>query len=83
MDIALYIAELLQLHDEVSLIGTGTFYKQHVPVIYDEKTQTFMPPSKVAAFKPDVVNNTILSDYISSKKEYFVKFFWLFFTKIF
>lgn len=68
MDIALYITELLHQHDEVSIPGAGTFYKQHVPAIYHQKTQSFTPPGKLPAFKQSFTTNTLLADYISLKK---------------
>lgn len=68
MDIAQYIAELLQQHDEVSIPGTGTFYKQHSPAAYHPQSKTFTPPGQLPAFKQPADTDEVLAGYISKKK---------------
>lgn len=52
MDVGVYVAELLQKIDEVSLSGIGTFYKKRTSAYHDNKQGIFFPPSEEYAFDP-------------------------------
>ncbi|WP_207532190.1 SPOR domain-containing protein [Desertivirga arenae] len=52
MDVGVYVAELLQRIDEVSLSGIGTFYKKRTSAYHDNKQGIFFPPSEEYAFDP-------------------------------
>jgi hypothetical protein len=68
MDIALYIAELLQQHDEVCVSGLGTFYKTPVHSYFRKETGEFYPPSYKLTFRNDYQADTKLADHISKVK---------------
>ncbi len=68
MDIAFYIAELLQQHNEVNVPGLGTFSKLGMAGFHDQDKDVFYPPSQRLEFKANVGSNPILAEYISFKK---------------
>ena len=82
MDIALYIAELLQKHNEVCVSGLGTFYKKPVQGYFNKEKGEYYPPSWKLIFKNNYINDTRLAEYISKVKnislpssEYFIEKF--------
>ncbi|MXV16289.1 hypothetical protein [Hufsiella ginkgonis] len=68
MDIALYIAEILEDHDEVTIPGFGTIYKKKVAASFDENTQSFLPPGETFAFTQRENADALLSRHISKTK---------------
>lgn len=68
MDIALYIADLLQQHDEVCVSGLGTFYRTPVRGYFKKETGEFYPPSSKLAFRNGFSEDTRLAEYISKVK---------------
>lgn len=68
MDIALYISDLLQKHDEISVSGLGTFYKKRVSGHYDEHLDSYVPPSQQLDYKTEYVSDSRLAEYISEQK---------------
>ncbi|HEY0670169.1 MAG TPA: SPOR domain-containing protein [Sphingobacteriaceae bacterium] len=68
MDIALYISDLLQQHDEISVSGLGTFYKKRIAARYDEQLDSYLPPSQRVEYKCDYDPNPRLAEYISEQK---------------
>lgn len=68
MDIALYIAELLHETDEVSVPGTGTFYKGKLPAHFDNVQKVFYPPGIGVKFTPDATTGAALITYIANNK---------------
>jgi len=82
MDIALYIAELLQQHDEICVSGLGTFYKKPVQGYFNKEKGEYYPPSWKLIFKNNYLNDNRLAEYISKMKnislpssEYFIEKF--------
>lgn len=51
MDVGLYVSELLNELNEVSLPGIGTFFKKKTSAYYDERQGIFFPPSEEVAFR--------------------------------
>ena len=51
MDVGLYVSELLDELNEVSLPGIGTFFKKRKPAYFDEKQDMFFPPAEEVAFE--------------------------------
>lgn len=68
MDIAQYIADLLNEHHEVSLPGIGTFYKRNVSAFYNESEGLFYPPSHKIDFKAEEGSDATLVSHIVSSK---------------
>ena len=68
MDIALYISELLQTHNEISIPGLGTFFKKRVPAGYDEYQECYVPPAQKLEFKADYLPDHRLAEYISEQR---------------
>ncbi|HEY0895405.1 MAG TPA: SPOR domain-containing protein [Sphingobacteriaceae bacterium] len=68
MDIALYIAELLQEHDEVCVSGLGTFLKTPVQGHFKKDTGEFYPPSSKLVFRNSFQEDTGLAEHISKVK---------------
>jgi len=58
MDVGVYVTELLQKLDEVSLSGIGTFYKKRTSAYFDNKQGIFFPPSTEYAFDADRQNGS-------------------------
>ena len=65
MEIAQYIADLVQSQREVGIAGLGTVYKKKTPGRYDAATHSFLPPSYNIAFKEEVAEQQSLSNRIS------------------
>ena len=65
MEIAQYIADLVQSQREVGIAGLGTVYKKKTPGRYDAATHSFLPPSYNIAFKEAVAEQQSLSSRIS------------------
>ncbi|HEY1025825.1 MAG TPA: SPOR domain-containing protein [Sphingobacteriaceae bacterium] len=68
MNIAPFIADLLQEHDEVSVSGLGTFYKKRVEGYFDKQKNDFYPPSEKLAFKSDFRTDDLLTGYVGKQK---------------
>ena len=68
MEIAQYIADLVQSQREVGIAGLGTVYKKKAPGRYDAATHSFLPPSYTIAFKEEVAEQQSLSNRISLEK---------------
>jgi hypothetical protein len=65
MEIAQYIADLVQSQREVGIAGLGTVYKKKAPGRYDAATHSFLPPSYSIAFKEEVAEQQSLSNHIA------------------
>lgn len=70
MDIASYIIETLETHNQVSIKGLGTFSTSTSTASINPDTQTISAPKKVYIFVPTVHNGEIghLIQYISSQR---------------
>lgn len=68
MDIAIYIAEILNESDEVSLPGVGTFFKQRINGYFDSKKNSFIPPRQFLAFRVSDKENTLLTEHLIKTK---------------
>ncbi|MBC8051824.1 MAG: SPOR domain-containing protein [Sphingobacteriaceae bacterium] len=68
MDIAQYILNLLNEHNEVSLPGIGTFFKRSVSAFYNEAEGIYYPPSNKIDFKGDEGSDSTLIQHIISDK---------------
>lgn len=68
MEIGLYIAELLSEQDEVSVTGLGTFTKERIAGKFDIQSNLFNPPSYHLSFKENSISSSLLSEYISLKR---------------
>lgn len=68
MDVAQYIADLLLEHDEVGVPSFGTFFNTKVSASFDKRSNSFLPPGKRTAYKPDESDSKLLTDYISRVK---------------
>ncbi|WP_207423680.1 SPOR domain-containing protein [Desertivirga brevis] len=67
MDVGVYVAELLQKIDAVSLSGIGTFYKKRTSAYHDNKQGIFFPPSEEYAFDPNKYETgSALVEYVCS-----------------
>lgn len=82
MDIAQYISDLLNEHNEVSLPGIGTFFKRNVSAHYNEDEGLYHPPSRKIDYKAEegsdstLVQHIVFSKHISeSSAMYFVERF--------
>jgi nucleoid DNA-binding protein/cell division septation protein DedD len=69
MEIGLYIAELLSEQDEVSVTGLGTFTKERIAGKLDSQSNLFYPPYYHLSFKETFFSSSLLSEYISLKKD--------------
>jgi nucleoid DNA-binding protein len=69
MEIGLYIAELLSEQDVVSVTGLGTFTKERIAGKFDSQSNLFYPPSYHLSFKETSFNSSLLSEYISLKRD--------------
>lgn len=65
MDIALYISDLLQKHDEISVSGLGTFSTKYGGAKFDDQMEAFIPPGKRIEYSPDSQPDSRLAEYIS------------------
>ena len=68
MDILSYLSELIQTRKTVGVSGLGTLYKKKLPGRYDAETHSFVPPSYVIDFTPEVKEEIILAEFISKKR---------------
>lgn len=69
MDIGQYISELLKEHNEVSLPGLGTFFKQRVSAYFNEAERTFYPPVEKIVFKAEEGSSSLLVNHIIASKQ--------------
>ncbi|WP_256009491.1 SPOR domain-containing protein [Desertivirga xinjiangensis] len=51
MDVGLYVSELLDELNEVSLPGIGTFSKKRTPAFFDKNQDLFFPPAEEVVFE--------------------------------
>ncbi len=82
MDIALYIADILKVKDEVSIPGIGTLYKKKSGAFYNPSEKTYSLANSTLLFAPEINNPNTLIDYIGEVKrispasaEYFIEKF--------
>jgi len=68
MDILQYLIALLKTRKQIGVEGLGTLYKKKTPGRYDAETHSFLPPSYVLEFTPDILENTNLAEYIQTKR---------------
>jgi nucleoid DNA-binding protein len=68
MDILSYLTDLLNTQKEVGVEGLGTFFKQKTPCRYDVKNHQFVPPTYVLSFVEEITETSILSSYVSEKR---------------
>lgn len=68
MDIALYISDLLQKHDEISVAGLGTFSKKPGGAHYDHQLESYVPPEKRLEYKAEFYPDPRLAEYISEQR---------------
>lgn len=68
MDILSYLSELIQTRKTVGVSGLGTLYKKKLPGRYDAETHSFVPPSYIIDFTPEVKEELILAEFISKKR---------------
>ncbi len=69
MDILSYLIEFLQQSKEVGITGLGTFYKKKFPGRYDKEKQSFLPPSYVLQFNPQVTDADSFARFIAAKRK--------------
>jgi nucleoid DNA-binding protein len=68
MDILSYLTDLLNTQKEVGVEGLGTFFKQKTPGRYDVINHQFVPPTYVLSFVEEITETSILSSYVSEKR---------------
>ncbi|QNK62013.1 hypothetical protein H7F33_15850 [Pedobacter sp. PAMC26386] len=68
MDILSYLSELIQTRKAVGVSGLGTVYKKKLPGRYDAALHSFVPPSYIIDFTPEVKEELILAEFISKKR---------------
>lgn len=68
MDLALYITELLQQQEKLSIPGLGIFSQVRKDGSYHEKNNLFLPPHYETHFQEQFSDDDTLARYISSKK---------------
>ncbi|MGF1923169.1 MAG: hypothetical protein ACQUHE_03240, partial [Bacteroidia bacterium] len=68
MDIQSYLLELIANHKTIGIKALGSVYKKKTPGRYDSETNSFLPPKHDIAFSTNVVDDTILVDFISEKR---------------
>ncbi|MCX2451720.1 hypothetical protein OQX61_10650 [Pedobacter sp. PLR] len=64
MDMLSYLTVLIKTRKEVGIPGLGTIYKKKSPGRYDAATHSFLPPSFVLDFNPEVLEQKLLIDHI-------------------
>ena len=68
MDIALYIANLLNQHNEVNIPGLGTFFRKRASSVYNNTTHLFTPPTHQLAFKLEQGQSLKLANYCCEQR---------------
>lgn len=68
MDMLSYLTVLIKTRKEVGIPGLGTIYKKKSPGRYDAATHSFLPPSFVLDFNPEVLEHTSLIDHICKQR---------------
>lgn len=68
MDIAQYISDLLNEHNEVSLPGIGTFFKRNVNAHYNADEGLYYPPSRKIDYKAEEGSDSTLVQHIVNSK---------------
>jgi len=68
MDIALYIATLLNQHNEVTIPGLGTFFQERVIGFYNSQTHLFNAPSQRLSFRRENKDDLILVNYCCAQR---------------
>jgi len=68
MNLAEYLSELLELHDEVSVPGLGYFVRVRINAYYNDKEAKFYPPYHQAKFVPQPKDDNTFARYIADKK---------------
>jgi nucleoid DNA-binding protein len=68
MDIAQYISDLLNEHDEVGLPGVGTFFKRRISAYLNTEEGVYYPPSYSVGFKEEVNQTATLIHHIVHSK---------------
>lgn len=68
MDIQSYLLELIANHKTIGIKALGSLYKKKTPGRYDSETNSFLPPKHDIAFSTNVVDDTVLVDFISEKR---------------
>lgn len=68
MDIGQYISDLLNKHNEVSLPGFGTFFKQSTSAYFNEAEGIFYPPSERIDFRSEENSSSLLVNHIIENK---------------
>ncbi|WP_316822881.1 hypothetical protein [Pedobacter gandavensis] len=64
MDMLSYLTVLIKTRKEVGISGLGTIYKKKSPGRYDAATHSFLPPSYVLDFNPELLEQNLLIDHI-------------------
>ncbi|WP_316747509.1 SPOR domain-containing protein [Pedobacter gandavensis] len=64
MDMLSYLTVLIKTRKEVGIPGLGTIYKKKSPGRYDAATHSFLPPSFVLDFNPELLEQSLLIDHI-------------------
>ncbi len=68
MDISSYLKILLKTQKKVGIPGLGTIYKQKVAGRYDSDTHIFIPPRYELYFTREILESSLLRDYICKKR---------------
>ncbi|MEJ6980318.1 SPOR domain-containing protein [Pedobacter sp. P351] len=68
MEIGQYISDLLNKHNEVSLPGFGTFFKQSTSAYFNEAEGIFYPPSEKIDFRSEENSSSLLVNHIIKNK---------------
>lgn len=68
MDMLSYLTVLIKTRKEVGIPGLGTIYKKKSPGRYDAATHSFLPPSYVLDFNPEVLEQSLLIDHICKQR---------------
>lgn len=64
MDMLSYLTVLIKTSKEVGIPGLGTIYKKKSPGRYDATTHSFLPPSYVLDFNPELLEENLLIEHI-------------------
>lgn len=68
MNLADYLRELLEQHDEVSVPGLGYFVRERINAFYNNKEGKFYPPCHKVKFVEQLKDDDTFTQYVANKK---------------
>lgn len=68
MNLADYLSDLLEQHDEVSVPGLGYFVRERIYAYYNDKEGKFYPPGHKVKFVEQLKDDDTFTQYVAQKK---------------